>query len=113
MSFKVIVPQGSPPPLAPYSPGAKAGNVCNLNRSTQSIQKQAFSEPLPVKRMVDAKPRQQHDRDCVPGEALFHPHRRIVVGNAANGEAVVAGNGVLCERKVGRCAARCLVGYCK
>jgi len=27
MPFKVIVPEGSPPPLAPYSPGAKAGNV--------------------------------------------------------------------------------------
>ncbi len=27
MAFKVIVPEGSPPPLAPYSPGAKAGNV--------------------------------------------------------------------------------------
>ena len=27
MSFKVIVPQGSPPPLAPYSPGAQAGNI--------------------------------------------------------------------------------------
>jgi aminoacrylate peracid reductase len=27
MPFEVIVPQGSPPPLAPYSPGAKAGNV--------------------------------------------------------------------------------------
>lgn len=27
MTFKVIVPEGSAPPLAPYSPGAKAGNV--------------------------------------------------------------------------------------
>lgn len=27
MPFDVIVPQGSPPPLAPYSPGAKAGNA--------------------------------------------------------------------------------------
>ena len=27
MAFKVILPEGSPPPLAPYSPGAKAGNV--------------------------------------------------------------------------------------
>jgi aminoacrylate peracid reductase len=27
MSFRVIVPKGSAPPLAPYSPGTKAGNV--------------------------------------------------------------------------------------
>jgi aminoacrylate peracid reductase len=27
MPFEVIVPQGSPPPLAPYSPGTKAGNT--------------------------------------------------------------------------------------
>ena len=27
MPFEVILPAGSPPPLAPYSPGAKAGNV--------------------------------------------------------------------------------------
>lgn len=27
MGFKVIVPEGSAPPLAPYSPGAKHGNV--------------------------------------------------------------------------------------
>ena len=27
MSYKVIVPKGSAPPLAPYSPGAKAGNA--------------------------------------------------------------------------------------
>ncbi len=27
MSFKVIVPKGSPPPLAPYSPGTQAGNI--------------------------------------------------------------------------------------
>lgn len=27
MSFKPIVPAGSAPPLAPYSPGARAGNV--------------------------------------------------------------------------------------
>ena len=27
MPFEVIVPKGSPPPLAPYSPGAKAGNA--------------------------------------------------------------------------------------
>ncbi len=27
MAFKVIVPVGSAPPLAPYSPGAKAGNT--------------------------------------------------------------------------------------
>ena len=27
MAFKVILPEGSPPPLAPYSPGAKAGNI--------------------------------------------------------------------------------------
>lgn len=27
MSFEVIVPKGSPPPLAPYSPGTKAGNA--------------------------------------------------------------------------------------
>jgi aminoacrylate peracid reductase len=27
MPFQVIVPPGSPPPLAPYSPGAKAGNT--------------------------------------------------------------------------------------
>jgi aminoacrylate peracid reductase len=27
MPYQPIVPQGSPPPLAPYSPGAKAGNV--------------------------------------------------------------------------------------
>jgi aminoacrylate peracid reductase len=27
MSFKVIVPEGSAPPLAPYSPGARAGDV--------------------------------------------------------------------------------------
>jgi len=27
MPFEVIVPAGSPPPLAPYSPGAKAGNA--------------------------------------------------------------------------------------
>ena len=27
MAFKPINPEGSPPPLAPYSPGAKAGNV--------------------------------------------------------------------------------------
>lgn len=27
MPFEVIVPKGSPPPLAPYSPGAKAGNT--------------------------------------------------------------------------------------
>lgn len=27
MAFKVIVPAGSAPPLAPYSPGAKAGNT--------------------------------------------------------------------------------------
>jgi aminoacrylate peracid reductase len=26
MPFEVIVPKSSPPPLAPYSPGAKAGN---------------------------------------------------------------------------------------
>ncbi len=27
MPFEVIVPEGSPPPLAPYSPGAKAGGI--------------------------------------------------------------------------------------
>jgi aminoacrylate peracid reductase len=27
MSYQVIVPEGSAPPLAPYSPGTKAGNV--------------------------------------------------------------------------------------
>lgn len=27
MPFDVIVPNGSPPPLAPYSPGTKAGNA--------------------------------------------------------------------------------------
>ena len=27
MPFEVIIPPGSPPPLAPYSPGAKAGNA--------------------------------------------------------------------------------------
>jgi aminoacrylate peracid reductase len=27
MPFKVIVPQGAAPPLAPYSPGTKAGNA--------------------------------------------------------------------------------------
>jgi aminoacrylate peracid reductase len=27
MPFKSVVPAGSPPPLAPYSPGARAGNV--------------------------------------------------------------------------------------
>jgi aminoacrylate peracid reductase len=27
MPFDVIVPKGSPPPLAPYSPGAKAGDA--------------------------------------------------------------------------------------
>jgi aminoacrylate peracid reductase len=27
MPFEVILPAGSPPPLAPYSPGAKAGNI--------------------------------------------------------------------------------------
>ena len=27
MPFKVIIPEGAPPPLAPYSPGARAGNV--------------------------------------------------------------------------------------
>ena len=27
MPYQPIVPKGSPPPLAPYSPGAKAGNV--------------------------------------------------------------------------------------
>ena len=27
MPFEVIVPKGSPPPLAPYSPAAKAGNA--------------------------------------------------------------------------------------
>jgi aminoacrylate peracid reductase len=27
MPFEVIVPKGSPPPLAPYSPGTKVGNI--------------------------------------------------------------------------------------
>jgi aminoacrylate peracid reductase len=27
MSYQVIVPKGSAPPLAPYSPGTKAGNA--------------------------------------------------------------------------------------
>jgi aminoacrylate peracid reductase len=27
MSYKVVVPKGSAPPLAPYSPGTKAGNA--------------------------------------------------------------------------------------
>lgn len=27
MPYQPIVPKGSPPPLAPYSPGARAGNV--------------------------------------------------------------------------------------
>jgi len=27
MPIKPVVPAGSPPPLAPYSPGARAGNV--------------------------------------------------------------------------------------
>ena len=27
MSYQVIVPKGSAPPLAPYSPGVKAGNA--------------------------------------------------------------------------------------
>jgi aminoacrylate peracid reductase len=27
MPFEVIIPPGSPPPLAPYSPAAKAGNI--------------------------------------------------------------------------------------
>ena len=27
MPYKIIVPEGSAPPLAPYSPGAKAGNI--------------------------------------------------------------------------------------
>lgn len=27
MPYQPVVPKGSPPPLAPYSPGAKAGNV--------------------------------------------------------------------------------------
>jgi len=27
MPFDVIIPKGSPPPLAPYSPGTKAGNA--------------------------------------------------------------------------------------
>jgi aminoacrylate peracid reductase len=27
MPYKVVVPKGSAPPLAPYSPGAKAGNA--------------------------------------------------------------------------------------
>jgi aminoacrylate peracid reductase len=27
MSYKPVIPKGSAPPLAPYSPGAKAGNV--------------------------------------------------------------------------------------
>jgi aminoacrylate peracid reductase len=27
MPFDIIVPKGSPPPLAPYSPGTKAGNA--------------------------------------------------------------------------------------
>ncbi|HEY7247878.1 MAG TPA: pyrimidine utilization protein C [Xanthobacteraceae bacterium] len=27
MPYQVVVPKGSAPPLAPYSPGAKAGNV--------------------------------------------------------------------------------------
>jgi hypothetical protein len=30
MPYKVIVPKGSAPPLAPYSPGTKAGNVGSL-----------------------------------------------------------------------------------
>ena len=27
MPFKVIIPEGAPPPLAPYSPSARAGNI--------------------------------------------------------------------------------------
>jgi aminoacrylate peracid reductase len=27
MTFKTVIPEGSPPPLAPYSPGARAGNI--------------------------------------------------------------------------------------
>jgi aminoacrylate peracid reductase len=27
MAFTPVIPKGSPPPLAPYSPGAKAGNA--------------------------------------------------------------------------------------
>ena len=27
MPYQPVIPKGSPPPLAPYSPGAKAGNV--------------------------------------------------------------------------------------
>lgn len=27
MPFDVLLPKGSPPPLAPYSPGTRAGNA--------------------------------------------------------------------------------------
>ncbi|HYD58027.1 MAG TPA: pyrimidine utilization protein C [Burkholderiales bacterium] len=31
MPFEPVIPAGSPPPLAPYSPGAKAGNVLYIS----------------------------------------------------------------------------------
>ena len=33
MPYKVIVPKGSAPPLAPYSPGTKAGNVVYVSET--------------------------------------------------------------------------------
>jgi aminoacrylate peracid reductase len=39
MPYTPIVPKGSPPPLAPYSPGAKAGNVVYVS-GTLAIDKE-------------------------------------------------------------------------
>src|SRR3982751_6874116 len=39
MPYTPVVPKGSPPPLAPYSPGAKAGNVVYVS-GTLAIDKE-------------------------------------------------------------------------
>jgi aminoacrylate peracid reductase len=38
MPYQPVIPKGSPPPLAPYSPGAKAGNVLYVS-GTLSLDK--------------------------------------------------------------------------
>lgn len=92
--------------------GTNSCNICRLERSQHRVlhQRSAYSLILPIS--IDRQPCQQHDGNRMSGQPFLHSLRSLFLFHEADGQRVIAHDGVIHQTDVGLRSPTLLVLEC-
>ena len=95
--------------LRMHREGADAGNVGRLDGALHRVPQKRLPDALALRAPIHRKTRKQHDRHRMARQSFGETLGRFLAGNLADGEGVIANDGIPHQADIGLRGSRLLV----